>query len=263
MNDGQAIAPPDGRRLQALGEMFNLRGRLALVTGASRGLGKAIALALAAAGADVAVNYKEHADRAHQVVKEITALGARADTFRADVSSEDEVRSMVREVNRRLGVIDILVSNAGVARPVEFDTLTVETWDEAIRINLRAAFLVASEVMPSMRQRKWGRIIFITSDAANLGGIVGPHYAASKAGLAGLMHFYAANLAKDGVTVNSISPALVATDMLRDNPRAKPQALPVGRFGTPEEVGLVAVMLACNGFITGQTIHVNGGIYMT
>jgi 3-oxoacyl-[acyl-carrier protein] reductase len=114
-----------------------------------------------------------------------------------------------------------------------------------------------------MRARRWGRIINVSSTAAQLGGVVGPHYAASKAGILGLTHGYAARLAPEGITVNTIAPALVATDMIVDNPRVRPEMIPVGRFGTSEEVGEVAVLLAVNAYITGQTINVNGGLYMS
>jgi 3-oxoacyl-[acyl-carrier protein] reductase len=118
-------------------------------------------------------------------------------------------------------------------------------------------------VLPQMRGRRWGRIINLSSVAAQLGGVVGPHYAASKAGLHGQTHYYARHLAKEGITVNAIAPALVATEMVTSNPNANPDLIPVGRFGEPDEVADVAVMLAGNGYITGQTINVNGGWYMS
>jgi 3-oxoacyl-[acyl-carrier protein] reductase len=132
-----------------------------------------------------------------------------------------------------------------------------------IAVNLTSSFLVTQAVLPSMRARRWGRLIFISSAAAQVGGIVGPHYAASKAGMLGLMRSYANLLAKEGITSNAIAPALIETDMVRQNLNAKPDRIPVGRFGDVDENAEVAVMLARNGYTTGQTIHVNGGWYMT
>ncbi len=242
---------------------MDLKGRLALVTGGSRGLGRAIALALAKDGADVAVNYRENAAAADEVVAAIRAMGRRSIAVRADVSSPEEVDAMVATIGRELGEVAILVNNAGVARPRKVDEIELATFDEAINVNLRSAFLVTAAALLAMRRNKWGRIIFISSTAANVGGVVGPHYAASKAGMIGLMHGYASQLVKEGITANAISPALVETDMVRSDLRIKPELIPVGRFGRPEEVGEVAVMLARNGYITGQALNVNGGFYLT
>ena len=132
-----------------------------------------------------------------------------------------------------------------------------------IDVNLKSCFLVTQAVLPGMRSRKWGRIINISSVAAQTGGVVGPHYAASKAGMLGLTRFYASRLAKEGITVNAIAPALIATEMVAANPNARPDLIPVGRFGDVDEVAEVAVMLARNGYLTGQTINVNGGWYLS
>lgn len=242
--------------------MGELTGKVALVTGASRGIGRAIALGLAREGADVAVNYHGNEAAAREVERELQALGRRCGVFRADVSKGPEVSRLVEAVERSLGGIGILVNNAGIARPQGLDAITEQDWDELIDVNLKSAFLVTQAVVPGMRQRKWGRIINLSSVAAQIGGIVGPHYAASKAGLIGLTHSYASLLAREGITVNAIAPALVATDMLAALPRATPERSPVGRFGTSEETAEVAVMLARNGFVTGQTLNVNGGLYM-
>jgi 3-oxoacyl-[acyl-carrier protein] reductase len=242
---------------------MDLNGRVALVTGGSRGIGRAIAIAIAGAGADVAVNYKENKSAADEVVAAITKLGRRAIPIRADVSMANEVQSMIAIVTERLGDIGILVNNAGVARARKIEDVDLALFDEAISVNLRSAFMVTSAVIPAMRRIKWGRLIFISSTAANVGGVVGPHYAASKAGMIGLMHSYASQLVKEGITANVISPALVETDMVRSDLRITPDRLPVGRFGRPEEVAEVAVMLAGNGYITGQSINVNGGLYPT
>jgi len=240
-----------------------LTGKIALVTGASRGIGRAAALALAKAGADVAVNFRSREVDAQEVCSQIKAVGRRALAFKADVSNAREVSRLVETVESGLGGIGILVNNAGISRPQPLTDITEQDWDEVLTVNLKSIFLVTQAVLPGMRTRAWGRIISLSSVAAQTGGVVGPHYAASKAGALGLTHSYAALLAKEGITVNAIAPALIATEMITSNPKARPDLIPVGRFGTAEEVADVVVVLASNGYITGQTISVNGGWYMT
>jgi 3-oxoacyl-[acyl-carrier protein] reductase len=241
----------------------DLSGRVALVTGGSRGIGPAIARALARGGCDVAVGYHRAGPEADAVVDEIRDLGRRAVAVQADLSVADEAGRLVSEVHAALGPIDVLVNNAGIARPQPLESINLDDWRAVIDTNLTSAFLVTQAVLPSMRQRRWGRIVMLSSVAAQLGGVIGPHYAASKAGLLGLMHSYAALLAKEGITANAIAPALVETDMIRNNPKVRPDLLPVGRFGTVDEVADIALALARNGYITGQTINVNGGWYMS
>jgi 3-oxoacyl-[acyl-carrier protein] reductase len=243
--------------------MQDLRKRIALVTGASRGIGAGIALALARAGADVAVNYREKADAAATVCGEISALGRKALAVQADVSIAAEVRRVVAEVEARLGSVDILVNNAGIARPRRLEDITEHDWDEVLTTNLKSVFLVTQAVIGGMRARKWGRIINLSSVAAQTGGAVGPHYAASKAGMLGLTHSCASLLVRDGITVNAIAPALIETEMVTSNPHASPGLIPMGRYGAVDDVASVAVMLAMNDYMTGQTISVNGGWYMT
>ncbi len=243
--------------------MDDITGKVALVTGSSRGIGRAIAVALARAGANVAVNYRSHEAEAEAVAGEIRALGQRAVVVRADVSDSAEADRLVRVSEAELGGIGILVNNAGVTRPQPLDKITERDWDDLVDINLKSCFLVTQAVLPGMRERGWGRIINLSSVAAQTGGVVGPHYAASKAGMIGLTHSYAALLAKEGITANAIAPALIATEMVTANPRAKVDLIPVGRFGEVGEVAEVAVMLARNGYLTGQTINVNGGWYMS
>jgi 3-oxoacyl-[acyl-carrier protein] reductase len=226
-------------------QSMDLSGKIALVTGGSRGIRRAIAIALADTGAHVAVNYKENKTAAEEVVTAITKSGRRAIAIGADVSIPQDVESMVATIAKELGEIGILVNNAGVARARKIEDIDLALFDEAINVNLRSAFLVTSAVLPAMRRGKRGRLIFISSTAANVGGIVGPHYAASKAGMIGLMHSYASNLVKEGITANVVSPAL---DMVRSDLRVTPDRIPVGRFGRPEEVADVAVMLARNGY---------------
>ena len=240
-----------------------LTGRIALVTGGSRGIGRASALALAKAGADVAVNFQNREDEAQAACREIENVGRRALALRADVSKAAEVVRLVEAVEKALSGIDILVNNAGIGPPRSLAEITEQDWDEVLAVNLKSMFLVTQVVLPGMRQRRWGRIINLSSVAAQLGGVIGPHYAASKAGAVGLTHSYAALLAKEGITANAIAPALVETEMITSNPKARPDIVPVGRFGTVQEVADVVVLLAISGYITGQTVSVNGGWYMT
>jgi 3-oxoacyl-[acyl-carrier protein] reductase len=240
-----------------------LIGKVALVTGGSRGIGGATAVALAKAGADVAVNFQRRDAEGESVCTEIERLGRRALAIRADVSNAAEVTGLVEVVEKGLGGIGVLVNNAGISRPQPLDKITEQDWDDVLTVNLKSMFLVTQAVLPGMRQRGWGRIVNLSSVAAQTGGVIGPHYAASKAGAIGLTHSYAALLAKEGITVNAVSPALIETEMVTSNPKARPDLIPVGRFGTAGEVAVVIVMLACNGYITGQTINVNGGWYMS
>ena len=243
--------------------MNSLHGRTALVTGSSRGIGRAIAIALAEAGADVVVNYLHREAEAQAVEEEIRHLDRRSATVQADVSVASDVERLVRTAGERLGPIDILVNNAGIARVQPVEEITERDWDELIDANLKSCFLVTQAVLPGMRERQWGRIVNLSSVAAQVGGVVGPHYAASKAGMLGLTHFYAQRFAKEGITANSIAPALVETEMVTSNLNARPERIPIGRFGAVAEVADVAVMLCINGYITGQTINVNGGWYMS
>jgi len=238
-------------------------GKVALVTGASRGIGQAVAFALAEAGADIAVNYRHREAQALETVRGIERLGRRAVPVRADVSLATEVADMVAVIEADLGQVDILVNNAGIVSAKPLPEISEADWDEMLAVNLKSAFLVIQRVLPGMRARRWGRIINLSSVAAQTGGVTGPHYAASKAGLLGLTHSYARQLVKEGITVNAIAPALIETEMVTGNLNVTPMMIPVGRFGTPDEVAAVVVLLARDGYITGQTINVNGGWYMS
>ncbi len=242
--------------------MGSLSGRVALVTGASRGIGKAIALGLAKAGADVAVNYNKQAAQAQEVCAEIKSMGCRAIPIQADVSYASEVDRMATEVEAQLGPVGILVNNAGIAQQVTYEQITEQDWDEMIRVNMKSVFLVTQRILPGMRSMKWGRIINLSSVAAQIGGVVGLHYTASKAGIIGMTRYYALHLAKQGITSNVISPGPIDTDMVRGINIA-PERIPVGFIGGANEPARVAVMLAESPYITGQTISVNGGMYMS
>ncbi len=243
--------------------MRDIAGRTALVTGASRGIGRAVAIALAKAGADVVVNYRQSEDEANKVCAKIKDMGCRSLAVRADVSLSRDVDSLVETVVRRFGSVSILVNNAGIANVKTPEDITEKDWAEHISWNLTSAFLVTQAVLPHMRAAGWGRIINISSVAAHIGGVVGPHYAASKAGILGLTHYYASYLAAAGITVNTVAPGAVRTDMSAEIPHLRPDLIPVGRFGAPEEIAEAVMLLVHNGYITGQTINVNGGRYMS
>jgi 3-oxoacyl-[acyl-carrier protein] reductase len=239
----------------------NLKDRIGLVTGGSRGIGRAIALALASAGAAVAVNYRERERDAAAVVAEIEQAGGRAITVRADVSVAAEVDAMMRDVESRLGAIDVLVNNAGTAPVLGIDELTEAEFDRTLAVNLKSAFLCTQAVLPGMRAKHWGRVVNLSSAAARGGGLIGVHYNASKAGIEGLTRGYAARLAREGVTVNAVAPGPIDTEMAGPLKAANvAERLPVGRLGEADEVAEVVMMVVGNGFITGQTIPVNGGI---
>ncbi len=214
------------------------------MTGASRGIGRAAAVALAKTGAAAAVNFKNRVQEAQVVCAEIEGTGGRAVAIQADVSIAAAVAQVVRQVESRLGPVAVLVNNAGITRPQPIHEITEQDWDEELAVNLKSVFLVTQAVLQGMRAANWGRIINLSSVAAQTGGVIGPHYAASKAGILGLTHSYAALLAKEGITVNAIAPALIDTEMMRDNPRATPALILVGRFGTVDEVADVVVTLA-------------------
>ena len=244
-------------------ETDRLKGAVALVTGGSRGIGVAIAEAFAARGMHVAVNFRVARDEAEAVVARIAASGGpKAVALGADVSDAAEVERLVAETRAALGPITLLVNNAGIIRMQPFDTITEADFDDLIRVNLKSAFLVTRAVLPDMRGVGFGRIINVSSVAAQTGGVVGPHYAASKAGMIGLTHSYASLLAKEGITVNAIAPALIETDMMRGRLDLAAR-IPMGRVGHVDEMASIALMLAGNGYVTGQTIGANGGMYMS
>lgn len=240
--------------------MTDLTGRIALVTGSSRGIGQAIALALAQKGVHLAVNYISKKEAAQSTVERIMALGRKAVAVQADVSVSSEVNRMVQHVRSELGEIEILVNNAGIAKQRSIEEVTEADWDETIAVNLKSAFLLTQAVLPDMRENGWGRIINISSGAAHTGGIVGPHYTASKAGIEGLTRAYAIRLAREGITVNSVAPSIVETDMVKGLEEATDR-IPLGRKGHVDEIAQAVVFLSENAYITGQTIALNGGLF--
>ncbi len=238
--------------------MAELSGRVALVTGSSRGIGRAIAVRLAAAGADIGVNFRKNEKAGRITLEQITAVGGKGIIIQADVSNAEDISKMIRTLENELGNVDILVNNAGIARQQAMDEITEADWDEVMGINLKSAFLVTRAVVPGMRRRRWGRIVNISSGASKTGGIVGLHYASSKAGLEGLTRAYASQLAKEGITVNAVAPSLIETDMVQGLQR-KTERIPLGRLGRPEEVADAVVFLVTNAYTTGQTLFLNGG----
>jgi 3-oxoacyl-[acyl-carrier protein] reductase len=240
--------------------MAALKDRVALVTGGSRGIGRAIAISLAEAGAAVGVNYREQAAEGQKVVETIRKGGGRAIAVAADVSRGKDVAAMMATVSRELGPVDILVNNAGIGLIRTVDDLTEADFDVTIAVNLKSVFLCTQAVIPGMRTRKWGRIVNISSGAARGAGGVGPHYNASKAGMEGMTRGYAARLVKDGITVNAVAPSLIETDMVRSGLASSAARIPLGRFGTPEECAQATMMLIGNAYMTGQTIALSGGM---
>ena len=240
--------------------MLSFTGRVALVTGASRGIGAATALALARHGAAVAINYRADAAGAEAVRVQVAALGGRATVAQADVSDSAQVTALLAAVQRALGPVDVLVNNAGQAHYRELDDLTPEDWAATLAVNLTSAWLVTRAALPHMRAQRWGRIVNVTSGAAHTGGIVGPHYTASKAALEGMTRAFASRLMREGITVNAVAPGLIDTGMTR-NPEASAKRIPLGRLGTSEECADAIVFCAGTEFMTGQTLRLNGGLY--
>jgi 3-oxoacyl-[acyl-carrier protein] reductase len=238
------------------------RGRVALVTGGSGGIGQAVSLALAAEGALVAVHYSRGREAAEKVAGQITDRGGRAVALGADLSSPTAPVELVDATEAALGPIDLLISNAGVGQRRTLEELTTAEFDQTLAVNLRAPFLLAQRVLPGMRDRGFGRALFMSSVAGFTGGLVGPHYGSSKAGLNGLIHSLASRFAPDGITVNGLAPALIAdTAMLPGRPEELARRVPVGRLGRPAEVADLALSVLGNAYITNQVISIDGGTY--
>ena len=241
---------------------FDLTGRVALVTGGSRGIGAAIALTLAEHGAAVGVNFVSNEEAALRTVAAIEERGGRAIPVRGDVSDKDAVARFTGAVSEHFGPIDILVANAGVGKTLEIEETTEDDFTGLLHNNLTSAFLCSQAVVPGMRARKWGRLIYVSSGAAYNGGRVGLHYSAAKGGMEGLARAYARRLMAEGVTANCVAPIRIETDMIAtvsaDELGPPP---PIGRAGHVDEVAGAVLLLATNAYMTGQTVHMNGGIY--
>jgi 3-oxoacyl-[acyl-carrier protein] reductase len=238
---------------------------VALITGGSRGIGAATAVRLAQDGHDVAIAYRANAEAAEQVAAEVQALGRRAATFAGDMAEVVAPGALVSAVEREFGPVEILIANAGINDPLEQDPRKIDAavWDRVMAINLRAPFLISRAAIGGMIDRGFGRIVLLSSVAAYTGGIVGPHYAASKAGLHGLAHSLSQFASGHGVTVNVVAPALIATDMMPADQGALDELarrIPVGRLGRPDEVADLIAAVVRNPYLTNQSILVDGGI---
>ena len=247
---------------------MKLKGKVALVTGAGRGIGKAAAILLAKEGANVVVNDVD-LQSARETADEIRAMGCEALPIKADVSDKAQVRKMVGSIINAFKKIDILVNNAGIFSSVPLIDMTEDEWDKVMEVNLKGVFVCSQAVMKFMIKQHSGKIVNIASLAGKVGGIYsGAHYAASKAGVICLTKSLAKQLAQYGINVNAVAPALIETDMMKDWPKQVKETLlkqvPLGRFGTPEEVAETVLFLVSEGanYITGATIDVNGGLLM-
>lgn len=243
-----------------------LTGKVAIVTGASRGIGKATALALASEGAKIIVNYASSSGAAEDVVKEITEAGGSAIALKADVSQEAEVETLFQETMNQLGRVDILVNNAGITRDTLLLRMKAEEWQAVINLNLTGVFLCTKAASKIMLKQRSGRIINITSVAGQMGNPGQANYSAAKAGVIGFTRTVAKELASRGVTVNAVAPGFIETDMthnLKNDEILK--FIPLNRFGKPEEVaGMIRFLAADNAaaYITGQVFNVDGGMVM-
>jgi 3-oxoacyl-[acyl-carrier protein] reductase len=237
-----------------------LNDRVVLLTGASGGIGRALGRRLIAAGARVAFAYSSHPDEAEQLADEAKQAGLDALALCGDLADPHTPELLVRDTTLALGPVDVLIPNAGHSVPQAYPDVTLDSWDRTLAVNLRAPFLLAQLVLPGMVERGYGRVLFMSSVAGFTGGIVGPHYAASKAGLHGLVHFLAARVAAAGVTVNAVAPALIEDTRMLPAGASAPR-VPVGRFGRPEEVADLAIAVLGNGYLTNQVLSIDGGSY--
>jgi 3-oxoacyl-(acyl-carrier-protein) reductase len=262
----QEIDEQAGER-SPLNPQKRLSGKVAVVTGSSRGIGKAIARALAAEGAIMAVHYCRGREGADELVAEFERQGNRVSVFQADVTRPEECHQLLEQASKQLGPVDILVNNAGINRDKSLRKMTAAEWDEVIQTNLSSVFHCTKAALEPMITRGWGRIINISSIIGQTGAFGQANYAAAKAGVIAFTKSVAQELAKHGITVNAICPGFVDTDMIagmppaaRDNVKSR---IPLGRFGAADEVGRLVRFLCTEGdWITGAQLNINGGQYM-
>ena len=252
--------------LERANHVKDLEGKVAVVTGGSRGIGAEIAKALARNGALVAINYQNSSDKADSIIREIEQEGGTAFAFKADVMAADNVHNFIEEVIKRYGQIDILINNAGITRDKTFRKMSIEEWEEVINVNLNSVYKTTSEVINHMLEKKYGRIINISSIIGQSGGFGQTNYSASKAGLLGFTKSLALETAKNGITVNAICPGFIETEMVAAMPDNVKEAIiakvPMQRLGQTDEVADTVLFLIKSSYITGQEINVNGGLYM-
>ena len=247
---------------------MDLTGKVALVTGASRGIGQAVAVELAKAGADVIVNYIGNEAVAQETVEKVEALGRKALKIKADVGNADEVQAMVDEAHAAFGHIDVLVNNAGITRDGLLIRMKDSDWDDVLNINLKGVYLVSKAVAKLMVKQRSGRIINMTSVSGVTGNVGQANYAAAKAGVIGLTKTCAKELAARGITVNAVAPGFIETAMTDVLPEKIKEGIaatvPLGRMGQPEEIAGVVTFLASDfaSYITGQVLNVDGGMVM-
>ena len=239
-----------------------MSGKVTIITGASRGIGRQLALDCAREGHPVVVNFVSAQEAADEVVRTIVDAGGQALAVKADVSDGGQAGRLVATAVDRFGRLDCVINNAGVGEKTPLEQLDGTAFEWTLRSNLLSAFLVSQASVPHLRERG-GRLIFMSSGAARTGGMISAAYAASKAGLEGLMHYYATYLRTDLITANAIAPSLIATDMIKDARGQAAEHLPLGRLGRPDEIWPAIRMIMETEYLTGQTIHIDGGRYMT
>ncbi len=244
-----------------------LEGRKALVTGASRGIGKEIAIALAEAGADVVINYRSSEEEAGKVAKGLEEIGANTWLYPADIGNIKEIREMRSTIEKYFGKIDILINNAGINQDKLFIKMDEEAWNNVIRVNLNGVFNCTSTFLEHLIESGEGKIVNITSIVGQMGNIGQSNYAASKAGVIGMTKSLAKEFARNNITVNAIAPGFIETDMVKGIPdKVKEKVLaqiPMRRFGLPEEIARGVVFLVSEGsYITGHVLNINGGMYL-
>ena len=244
-----------------------LDGQTAIVTGAGRGIGRAIARELAETGANIVINYSTSRDAANSLAEEIREIGSQALVVHADITHYDQVTRMIKQTIETFGKIDILVNNAGITRDKTLKNMTKQHWDDVIHVNLSGLFNCTQQVLPFMLDRKYGRIVNISSFVGLAGNIGQSNYATTKAGIIGFTKSVALEVSRHGITVNAVCPGFTETDMLMEVPENIRQRIldkiPMGRFGQPEEIASCVRYIVTEGdYMTAQAISINGGVYV-
>ncbi len=264
----QEIQTPSPKTTQEVPAKKFLQGKKVLVTGGSRGIGRATVLAMAEAGADIAINFQHCSQAAEDVCRKVRDMEVWANIYQADISREEDTKRMIATVLEDTGAIDILVNNAGITRDKSFLKMTRSIWDEVLGVNLNGTFNVTRGVLPGMIESGWGRVINLASIVGQTGNFGQANYSVTKGGIIAFTMTLAREVSRKGVTVNAVAPGFIDTDMTKDIPEASLAAIramtPVGRLGKPEEVAAAILFLASPqaSYITGQVLAVNGGMYM-